>query len=107
MADNYLEAGTIDLVGKDENGLKVQTCKGRAEIEKLYADLFKKPETIKSRNIVEYARKIAPDVLVIAGTFDINTLKPDSPKIPFYQVRVRKGEKWLISYARIYVLSQK
>ena len=43
--------------------------------KKFYADLFKKPETIKSRNIVEYAKLLAPDVLVIAGTFDTNTLK--------------------------------
>ena len=107
MASNYLDEGAIELVSKDENGLKVQTYKGRAEVEKFYADLFKKPETIKSRNTVEYARKLAPDVLVIAGTFDTNTLKPDAPKIPFYQVRVKKGEKWLMSYVRIYVLSQK
>jgi len=107
MADYYLEDAEIALVSKEEGGLKIQTQKGRAEIEKFYADIFKKPETIKSRNTVEYAKLIAPDVLVIAGTFDTNTLKSDSPKVPFYQVRVKKGDQWLMSSVRIFVLPQR
>src|SRR5271157_3031354 len=107
MADYYLEDGENALVSKEERGLKFQAQKGRAEIEKFYADIFKKPETIKSKNTVEYAKLIAPDVLVIAGTFDTNTLKPDSPKVPFYQVRVKKGDQWLMSSVRIFVLPQK
>jgi len=107
MADYYLEDAEIALVSKEEGGLKIQTQKGRAEIEKFYADIFKRPETIKSRNTVEYAKLIAPNVLVIAGTFDTNTLKPDSPKVPFYQVRVKKGDQWLMSSVRIFVLPRK
>ncbi len=108
MADYYLEDGEIALVSKDPEGrLGVKYYKGRAEIEKACADIFKKPETIKSRNTVEYAKLIAPDVLVIAGTFDLNTLKPDSPQLPFYQVRVKKGDQWLISSVRVFELPQK
>ncbi|MGO8901378.1 MAG: hypothetical protein ACLQU5_23940 [Isosphaeraceae bacterium] len=107
MADYYLEDAEIAMVSKEEGRLKVQTHTGRAEIEKFYADIFKKPETIKSRNTVEYAKLIAPDVLVIAGTFDTNTLKPDSPRVPFYQVRVKKGDQWLMSSVRIFVLPRK
>ena len=107
MADYYLEDAEIALVTREEGGLKFQTQKGRAEIEKFYADIFKKPETTKSRNTVEYAKLIAPDVLVIAGTFDTNTLKLDSPKVPFYQVRVKKGDQWLMSSVRIFVLPQR
>ena len=108
MADYYLEDGEIALVSKDPEGkIDVKYYRGRAEIEKGYADVFKKPETIKSKNTVEYAKFIAPDVLVIAGTFDLNTLKPDSPKVPFYQVRVKKGDKWLLSSVRVFVLLQK
>ncbi len=107
MTNYYLEDGEIALVSKEEGGLKVKYYKGRAEIEQGYADVFKKPETIKSKNTVEYAKLIAPDVLVIAGTFDLNTLKPDSPKVPFYQVRVKKGDQWLISSMRVFVLPQK
>jgi ketosteroid isomerase-like protein len=107
MAACYVEDAEIALVTKDETALKVQNYIGRDKIEDFYADLFKKPETIKSRNTVEYAKLLAPDVLVIAGTFDTNTLKADSPKIPFYQTRVKQGDKWLMSSLRIYFLPKK
>ncbi len=102
MADYYLEDAQVSMTTRDDSGLKTKTYDGRAEIERFYADLFKKPETIKSRNTVEYAKFLAPDILVIAGTFDTNTLKLDSPKIPFYQVRVKQGDKWLMSSVRIF-----
>ena len=92
---------------RDGNTFKVQNYMDASEIEKAYAELFKKPETIKSKNTVEYAKLLAPDVLVIAGTFDTNTLKPDSIKIPFYQTRVKEGDKWLMSSLRIYFLPKK
>ncbi len=107
MADYYTEDAELALVTRKDEGFNVQTYKGKAEIEKAYADLFKKPETIKSKNKVEYAKFLAPDVLVIAGTFDLNTLKPDSPKIPFYQVRVKTGDKWLLSSVRIFFVPPK
>jgi hypothetical protein len=107
MADYYLEDAQIDLVSKNDEGVKTDVHKGRDEIEKFYAKMFEKPETIKSRNTVEYARLLSPEVLVIAGRFDTNTLKPDSIKVPFYQVRVKKADKWLMSHLRIFVLPQK
>ena len=107
MADYYLDDAEIALMTREESGFKLQTYKGKAEIEKAYADLFKKPETVKSKNTVEYAKFLAPDVLAIAGTFDVNTLKPDSPKIPFYQVRVKQGDKWLMSSLRIFFVPPK
>jgi len=106
MADYYLDDAEINMVSKNDEGLKVDVYKGRAEIRKAYAKLFEKPETIKSRNTVEYAKFLSPEVLVISGTFDTNTLKPDSIKVPFYQVRVKKADKWLMSYLRIFVLPQ-
>jgi ketosteroid isomerase-like protein len=107
MADYYTEDAVVVLVTRDGAGFKNDLHRGRADIEAFYADIFKKPETIKSKNTVEYAKLIAPDVLVIAGTFDPNTLKPDSPKIPFYQVRVKQGDKWLMSSLRIFFVPQK
>ena len=53
---------------------------GREEIEKLYADLFKNPDTIQSKNTVEYAKLLAPDILVIAGTFEPNTARRQRPQ---------------------------
>jgi hypothetical protein len=107
MADFYQEDAEVALVTREDSGLKVQSYKGKAEIEKFYADLFKKPETIKSKNHVEYAKFLAPDILVIAGTFDTNTLKPDSQKIPFYQVRIKSGDKWLMSSVRVFFMPPK
>ncbi len=107
MAAYYTEDAEIALMTRDGNTFKVQNYIGREKIEEAYAEMFKKPETIKSKNTVEYAKLLAPDVLVIAGTFDINTLKPDSPKIPFYQTRVKEGDKWLMSSLRIYFLPKK
>jgi len=107
MAAYYTEDAEIALMTRDGNTFKVQNYIGREKIEEAYAELFKKPETIKSKNTVEYAKLLAPDVLVIAGTFDTNTLKPDSPKIPFYQTRVKQGDKWLMSSLRIYFLPNK
>lgn len=107
MADYYTEDAEIALTTREDGGLKVETHKGKAEIEKAYQEIFKNPETIKSKNTVEYAKFLAPDILVLAGTFDINTLKPDSPKIPFYQVRVKQGDKWLMSSLKIFFVPPK
>jgi hypothetical protein len=107
MTAYYLEDAEITLVTRGDPGVKVESRRGKTEIESFYADLFKKPETIKSKNTVEYAKFLAPDILVIAGTFDTNTLKPESPKIPFYQVRVKTGDRWLMSSVRIFYLPPK
>lgn len=107
MADTYLEDARIFFVSKEESGISIKEYSGRGEIEKLYTDLFKTSETIQARNHVEYAKLLTPDVLVISGTFDTNQLKADSPKIPFYQVRVKKGDAWLIQSLRIFYLPQK
>ena len=107
MAAYYTEDAEIALVTRDGNTFKVQNYIGRERIEEAYADVFKKPETIKSKNTVEYAKLLAPDVLVIAGTFDTQHPEADSPKIPFYQMRVKEGDKWLMSSLRIYFLPKK
>ena len=38
MADYYLDDAEIDLVSKNDEGLKVEMYKGRGEIEKAYAE---------------------------------------------------------------------
>src|SRR5262245_60179032 len=65
LAAYYLDDAELALVTREGTGLKTQSHKGKAEIEKFYAEAFKKPETIKSKNIVEYAKFLAPDVLAI------------------------------------------
>jgi ketosteroid isomerase-like protein len=107
MAAYYTEDAIVFMQSKNDDGHSVKEYDGRAEIERLYADLFKEPETIRAKNTVEYARLLAPDLLVIAGTFEPNQLAAKPMKVPFYQVRVKQGEKWLIRSLRIFVLPEK
>jgi hypothetical protein len=107
MAAFYTEHAMVFLQTRDEKGLAVKEYDGRDEIEGLYADLFKDRATVQSKNTVEYARLLAPDILVIAGTFEPNQTAADPLKVPFYQVRIKQGEKWLINSLRIFVVSKK
>jgi hypothetical protein len=107
MAAYYVDDARLGLVVRDGEAFKTEYHNGRGEIEAFYAKLFEKRETIKSYNDVTAARLVAPDVLTIDGTFDANTLKPDSPKIPFHQVRVKRGDKWQILSMEIFYVPAK
>ena len=91
------------------NGYSVKEYDGRAEIETWSTPTLFKDEhgTIQAKNTVEYAKLLAPDLLVIAGTFEPNQLADKPIKVPFYQVRVKQGDKWLIHSVRIFVLPEK
>ena len=107
MAAYYTEDAVVFLQGKNDAGYSVKEYTGRAEIERLYADFFKEPATIRAKNTIDYARLLSPDLLVIAGTFEPNQLAAKPLKLPFYQVRVKQGEKWLIHSVRIFVVPEK
>jgi uncharacterized protein (TIGR02246 family) len=107
MATYYTEDAVVFLQGKNDAGYSVKEYDGRAGIERLYADFFKGPATIKAKNTVDYAKFLAPDLLVIAGTFEPDQLAAKPLKLPFYQVRVKQGDKWLIHSVRIFVLPGK
>ena len=104
MAAYYLEDAKIFLQGKDQDAVTDKEYVSRDEIEMFYADLFKDPKSIQAKNPVEYARLLAPDVLVIAGTFVPNEGSDKPLKVPFYQVRVKRADKWPIHRLRIFVL---
>jgi hypothetical protein len=107
MAAYYAEDAQLDVVSKDKDTgeIKTETKSGRAAIEEFYRDLFKDAGTIQARNTVEYARRLDPDVLVIAGFFEPD-LTNDGLRVPFYQVRHRRGEKWLMASLRIFILPE-
>jgi hypothetical protein len=67
---------------------------GRNEIEPFYRDHFQRADTIDSENTVEYARLISGDLLVIHGKFRPNT---NEAELPFVQLRVKQGDRWLLS----------
>src|SRR5262245_22863587 len=86
MAALYTADARVKLVGKGDSGYTVTHYNGRAEIEKLYAGLFKNDRPTHARNTVEYARFVAPDLLLITGTFE-----PDLGSIRSEERRVGEG----------------
>jgi hypothetical protein len=107
MAATYTEDAQIFWTAKQNESAEptIDTKKGRTEIEGLYRDLFKDgQEKTTSKNVVEFARRIAPEVLVIQGTFQPDTEKPG--KYPFVQVRVKQGDTWRIKSLQFFVYGQ-
>jgi hypothetical protein len=85
--------------------IKVSVKKDRAEIESVYHDLFKDAkEKTTSKNTVEFARLVTPELMVIHGVFQPNLDKPD--KFSFVQTRVKVGDKWLIKILDLYVFGE-
>ena len=107
MAATYTEDAQLLWVDKDNSTseIKVSVKKDRSEIESLYRDLFKDAtEKPTSKNTVEFARFVAPDLMVIQGVFQPNVDKP--AKFPFVQMRVKQGDNWLIKNLQFYVFEQ-
>jgi ketosteroid isomerase-like protein len=107
MAATYTEDAQLLWVDKDNSTgeIKVSVKKDRSEIESLYRDLFKDAtEKTTSKNTVEFARFVAPDLMVIQGVFQPNIEKP--AKFPFVQMRVKQGDKWLLKNLQLYVFEQ-
>lgn len=107
LADTYIEDAELTLIGKDQDtgGYKAQETRGRTAIERFYQDLFKdRPAGAKSKNEVEHARLVAPDLLVIQGRFtpDVDRDEP----IPFVQIRAKKGDQWLIVSLQLILTSR-
>jgi hypothetical protein len=105
MAATYTEDARLSLVAKDKDtgAYKVDVKEGRSAIEAAYRDLFKdQNEKTTSRNTVEFARLLAPDLLIIEGDFEPDVAKGD--KFTFVQERTKQGDRWLITSLRLYVL---
>jgi hypothetical protein len=107
MAATYTEDAQLLWIDKDGTSgeIKVSVKKDRAEIESLYHDLFKDAkEKTTSKNTVEFARLVTPELMVIHGVFQPNLDKPD--KFSFVQTRVKVGDKWLIKILDLYVFGE-
>ena len=84
--------------------VKESVKRGKAEVESIYADHFKNvAEKTTSKNVVEHARSIGPDMLLITGTFQPDVAKPG--KYPFVQLRVKKGDRWLLKDLHLFTTS--
>jgi ketosteroid isomerase-like protein len=106
MLATYTEDAQVLWTSKEENAteVRIETKKGRAEIESLYSGAFKESEKTTSKNVVEFARLVRPDLMVIQGTFQPDVSK--SGIYPFVQVRVKQGDKWLIKSLQFFVFAQ-
>jgi hypothetical protein len=103
MAAFYTAEAEVSQMLKTEGGYEIKSYSGRAEIESLYRDLFKGDPVMKSKNVVDHARLLQDDLLTISGTFEI-TKEGQTSRFPFFQVRVKRGERWLISRLHIFIL---
>ncbi len=84
--------------------VKESVKRGKAEVESIYVEHFKNvPEKTVSKNVVDFARLVGPDMLLIQGTFQPDLAKPG--KYPFVQLRVKKGDRWLLKDLHLFTTS--
>lgn len=100
LAATYTEDAEVVAYSVEESGqVKTEVRRGRAEIEKIYSDLFRGDSSFRTRNDVEYATFAGEHLLIIGGKFTLNT---GSEPIPFIQVRVKQGDRWLMKNLQLF-----
>ena len=107
MAATYTEDAQLEWIEKDSasGGIKIDTKKGREEIEAVYRDLFKdSKEPTTSKNTVEYARFVGSELLVIEGDFQPNVA--NEGRFHFVQIRLKQGDKWLMRSLQLFVIGK-
>jgi hypothetical protein len=105
MAAIYTEDAQLLWVDRDNSTgeFKINVKRDHAEIEALYRDLFKDAkEKTTSKNTVEYAKLLKPEILVIHGHFQPDVTKDG--QFSFVQVRIKSGDKWLIKTLQLFVI---
>ncbi len=105
MAQTYTEDARVVALTKENDSphYKVDIREGRPAIKEMYADLYKTlNEPIKPRNRVEYAKRIAPDLLVIHGTFEL--VEDQGDAYSFVQVRKQDGDTWRILSLQLFLI---
>ena len=108
LALSYAEDGRLEVISKEKDSgeLKTETKVGRNEIEAYYRELFKSDDVIHARNTVESARLLDAELLTITGIFEPNTESGTPLKLPFIQVRVRRGGEWRIVSLQLFIVPQ-
>ena len=99
----YAEDSQVELISRNDatGGLKRDQHTGKGEIRKLYQELFKTDGSINARNVVETARFVGPDLLLITGTFEASA-GGNSSVFPFVQVRTKRDGAWLLTHVQIF-----
>lgn len=107
MAATWAEDGRLTTFLRDEatGDLTRSVKEGRAQVEEIYRDAFRnKDNKTTSRNTVESAALLAPDLLLIRGTFEPDL--SNKGKYPFVQIRTKKGDAWLVKDLQFFVIPQ-
>jgi hypothetical protein len=105
MAATYTEDAVFVLVAKDNTTgkYKFEERRGRSEIEDFYRKLYEgQSGPILSKNTVESARLLAPDLLLIEGRFQPNVSQ--GLILPFVQMRVKQGDAWLMQSLHVFAV---
>jgi hypothetical protein len=97
LAATYADGAQLTLFSREnpDAAFRRETRSGYAEILKVYEDMFKDSNTIEARNVVEHARFLGSDMLLITGTFELSS-GGNVGRYPFVQVRVKHGDAWKI-----------
>lgn len=109
LAATYVEDAKIELITKDESTkeYKGEIKSGRGEVEAYYKELFKGDSTFHSKNTVEFAQELRPDLILFTGYFIPDTQSAEPLKIPFVQTRVKQGQDWKILSLKLFVVLEK
>jgi hypothetical protein len=103
LAATYTDDGIIHIISKSDDGsYKDDTKRSRAEVERFYRELLQDSGPIDSENTVEFARLIAPDLLVVHGRFRPNT---GQKELPFVQMRIKQGPAWQLKELWLFLSS--
>ena len=108
MAATYTEDAQGTIFSKDDatGQIKAEVTPGRDAIRKGYEDLFKTRDPgAVSRNTVDFARFVGNDMLIIQGSFLVDT-RDTGAWIPFVQIRTKRGDKWLILSLQLFVAKE-
>ena len=105
MGATFTEDAVLVVVSKDQSTghYKTEEQRGRSQIEDFYRKLYDGlTGSTVSKNTVESARLLAPDLMIVSGSFQPNT--SNALSLPFTQVRVKVGEKWLKKNLVVFIL---
>ncbi|MFO0960990.1 MAG: hypothetical protein U0800_26715 [Isosphaeraceae bacterium] len=107
MAETYAEDAVLSLLSYDAGSgqYKNEEFRGRQAIEENYKKLFDGLNgNTTSKNTVETARLLGSRVLIITGTFQLDI--SNGLTVPFSQIRIKVGEKWLKQKLTVYLVPE-
>lgn len=106
LIESYSDDASVIVVihNQSSGGATEVERRGRPDIQELYEELFRDGLSIDAHNEVDYARQIGPNFLMIAGTLEFKRGLLDVTRMPFVQLRVKQGDRWLIQSMRVLFL---